>query len=282
MGVLNKLNNMAGGLAKYVLPNYLPDFIIIGAQKAGTSFLHHYLSQHPDLQGSEPKEIHYFDKKIHQGYDLSWYKRNFIRKSLKRKLYFEATPKYVYHDDIPKYLYDMNPNIKLILALREPVARAYSAWNMFFDIFNKKMPHAPDRNGGVYKYLFEGRSEFPSFKEAIEIELKLIENNESPEPSFLRRGLYGQQLKSWMKYFDEEQLLVLGFNELTSDMESSFNVVTDFLGCSPLKIDPVEMKPQNKRSYDSKMSEEERAFLENYYSGTKADVKKLLGREIDW
>lgn len=282
MAVLKELNKFADGLAKRILPSNFPDFIIIGAQKAGTSFLHHYLSQHPDLQGSDPKEIHFFDKKINQGYDYKWYKNNFLRKSFKKKLYFESTPKYVYHDEIPKYLFDINPDIKLILLLREPVVRAYSAWNMYLDFFNQKLPNVPDPNGGVYKYLIKDRAEFPSFMEAIEIELKLIENNESLEPSLLRRGLYDQQIKNWLQYFDKEQLLIMGFNELTCDSESSFKTVTDFLGCRPLKVDPVTMKPQNKRTYDSSMSEEERTFLENYYSHTKTELKKILGRDIDW
>src|SRR5690554_1848270 len=85
-----------------LLPARAPDFIIIGAQKAGTSTLHHWLDQHPGFRGSTPKEIHYFDRWVHWGRDRAWYESHFDRLTpLYRRSFrnFESTPQYLYDAD---------------------------------------------------------------------------------------------------------------------------------------------------------------------------------------
>ena len=98
--------------------SYFPDFMIIGAQKSGTSTLHFLLSQHPDLTGSKPKEIHYFDKLPEERKSLEWYKKHFSKSVFeKRRLFFESTPNYIYYGHIPAELAALNPSMKFIIML---------------------------------------------------------------------------------------------------------------------------------------------------------------------
>ena len=90
-------------------PKQKPAFIIIGPQKSGTSSLHYYLNQHPDLAGSSPKEIHYFDKWINHGYHLDWYENHFKTLSFRKKLFFESSSNYIYHESVAKYISECYP-----------------------------------------------------------------------------------------------------------------------------------------------------------------------------
>lgn len=103
----------------------LPDFIIIGAQKCGTTSLFNYLSKHPDVSLPEEKEIHFFDKFYNKG--INWYKKNFLNDGM---LTGEATPYYIYHPHVTVRISSCCPNAKLIVMLRNPIDRAYSNFSM--------------------------------------------------------------------------------------------------------------------------------------------------------
>jgi hypothetical protein len=103
-----------------------PDFMIIGAQKSGTSSLYNWLNQHPQIRGSICKELYYFNNGIHLGKDLRWYRQQFRGTAA---LHFEATPAYLYSPTACENIFRTYPNIKMIAILRNPVDRAYSAYN---------------------------------------------------------------------------------------------------------------------------------------------------------
>jgi hypothetical protein len=106
-----------------------PAFLIIGAQKAGTSSLFRYLSQHPDIRLPKRKELHFFDLQYSNGID--WYERLFPRKKIiKRQITGEASPFYLFHPLVPERVFNHYPNIRLIVLLRNPVDRAYSHFHM--------------------------------------------------------------------------------------------------------------------------------------------------------
>jgi hypothetical protein len=109
-----------------------PNFIIIGAQRCGTTSLYNYLTRHPSILPARVKEVHYFDYKSYRG--LLWYKANFPMLTHKLKRYIkqktiitgEASPFYLYHPHAFKRIAQVLPNIKLIVILRNPVDRALS------------------------------------------------------------------------------------------------------------------------------------------------------------
>src|SRR5690606_33886153 len=113
----------------------LPDFIIVGAQKAGTTSLFHYLSEHPQIISPYKKEVHYFDGGLNPEIDTfkkgeKWYRSNFPRKPKSKSIKtFEASPLYLFNPLAPQRIKDLLPNVKLIILLRDPVERAISQYH---------------------------------------------------------------------------------------------------------------------------------------------------------
>lgn len=282
----SKKNNWILGL----LPGHKPDFIIIGAQKSGTSSLHYLLQQHPGLRGSTPKEIHFFDKWVNYGHDLRWYESHFKSGIFQRKIFFESSPNYIYHEAAARRILDYKPNLKFILVLRNPADRAYSAWNMYRDFFEKGESHklksgtAPDRPSPVYEHFYKGRSYFPDFKEALAIELDIIEMGQaaSIEPAILRRGLYANQLETYFKYFQKDQFLVIGFRELFDDTEATLNKAYKFIDVKPVEFGRIKVKSRNVRSYENTMSTPDRQFLIDFYQAENDRLFKILGYRLNW
>lgn len=273
---------------KFMLPRHSPDFIIIGAQKSGTSSLHYYLNQHPELICSIPKEIHYFDRMINYGYTLKWYENHFKSLFGNNKLFFESSPNYIYHRSVANHISRYYPNIKLILILRDPVERAFSAWNMYYDmykkgrIFKKWKGRSPGEPNAIYKYFIENKSKFPHFKETIKIELDLIKENNNDEPSILRRGIYVEQIKQYYGYFNTENILIIGFKELINDTKNALDSIYDFLGVERILVETLNLKPKNQRLYDFILEDIDREFLNNYYSDYNRILFKLIGKDLDW
>lgn len=114
-------------------------FLIIGAQKCGTSSLFYYLLQHPELALPEKKEIHFFDAKHQNG--IGWYEDHFSHKKKADKQTGEATPYYLFHPLVPQRIAIHYPQIKLIVLLRSPIDRAYSHFWMIKTVIRKAWQH---------------------------------------------------------------------------------------------------------------------------------------------
>lgn len=274
-------------LLKSPLKGHRPDFMVIGAQKCGTSSLHYYLSQHPDLQRSLPKAVHYFDKWIHHGFGIDWYEAHFKSFSPAKKHFFESTQEYIYDRQAPELIRRYYPDMKMILMLRDPVDRAYSAWNMYRTMFESGYPDFSRRKGKhpgeeslIYTHLMKGRTQFPSLREAIEIERKLMETGGSDEPAILRKGLYAGQVKNYLKYFRREQFLVIGFKEFTTNTTEILEKVYRFLGVD--NDEKMSFPVKNKRPYEAAIVPEDKKFLREFYSGSDHELFSLIGRELPW
>ncbi len=266
-------------------PVHRPNFIIIGAQKAGTTTLHYYLNQHPDISGSVPKEIHFFNRDFYFGKSVESYEKHF--RGWRAKKYFEATPAYLYIPDTYKVMHDLYPDLKLIAILRDPVKRAYSAWSMYKYMFDNKrtdemIKSKPCRNGDLlYKKLYEGREVFPSCRECIDIELGLIKSGEGFEPAILRRGLYIDQLNHYWNSFGKEKILILGFNDLVKDTKNTLKKITDFLEIKDAGWSFLQKEPRNTRSYSESILESDKKFLEDFYRQPNKELFDTVGH-INW
>jgi|GEM_PF-419149 len=272
---------------KYILPGNKPDFLIIGAQKAGTTSLHYYLNQHPRLVGSRPKELRYFHKWIYHGLDINWYERNFNHIWPSDKLFFESTPDYLSCAEAAKSIAEFYPDVKLIVVLRDPVARAYSGWNMYNDFFQKKQNKinkyiAPGRESHVYKLYFENRSIFPSFKEAIDLEIAYKKKNRLVNSLILGKGLYLEQLTPFFNVFDKKQLLILGFRDLINDTEEVLQRIYDFLDVSEYPFRKMNIEPRHVRKHTMRMGDSEKCFLEQYYNKPNEELFHFLGERLNW
>jgi len=105
----------------------IPHFLVIGFPKAGTTSLHEYLSQHPRIVGSWAKETHFFSYGYHKG--INYYFKFFKFNKKKDSLYFESSPEYIYYPEALKRIKKLNPKIKLIICLRNPIDLIFSDYN---------------------------------------------------------------------------------------------------------------------------------------------------------
>lgn len=249
-----------------------PSFIIIGAQKAGTSALFSMLGQHPQIVTPAEKEVHFFDgAKIVYG-DFSTYHALFplpYRLS-SNQITFEASPSYLYNPECPQRIYDYSANIRLIAILREPVARAYSAWNMFRSFTNSSSPK--------HRKLAESRT----FEEAIAVEMKMIEQTERPaDPiAYVRRGIYVEQVQRYFQYFPRGALLILDHSDLLRMPEVCLAQL-----CRFLEIDDAfrfEIERKNVSNYESDIPEAAAEILHSFYAPHNKSLFRLLGKEFKW
>ncbi len=175
----------------------LPDFIGLGVQRGGTTWLYKKLQQHPRICfPKHRKEAHFFDRYYERG--RSWYSDIFNHCMVACK--GEITPDYLYEQKCPKRIYELLPGVKLFLILRNPIDRAYSHY--------KKE---------VRDYSFDGSfSDFAEDKEGV-----------------LERGLYYEQITRYLQFFSREQILILYFSDLNQKPDEILREVFKFLEVDP-------------------------------------------------
>ncbi|TCJ16303.1 hypothetical protein EZJ19_05210 [Parasulfuritortus cantonensis] len=277
--------NLARLARRLVERPHLPDFLVIGAQKAGTTSLHKYLRRHPGLVGSKPKELHYFDRDIHAGMTLDAYRRHFV--GPRGRLYFESTPAYLYAPDAAEHIHAGLPEVKLVVMLRDPVKRAYSAWNHYRLQFEQGAVTAPAETAArhpgdrLYETFFAGRSSFPDFRACLDLELEMIERGAGCEPAILRRGLYLPQLERYWRLFGRDRMLVLGFRDLVERPVDTLAGVTRFIGAAALDWGRFDYRPENARPYAAAMADADARFLAEYYRQANADLFEAIG-PLNW
>ena len=192
------------------------DFLIIGAQKCGTSSFYRYLTANLRASGARQKELHYFDLFHDKG--TGWYYNNFdFKRGLK---YGECTPFYLMHPAAAERAYRYNPMLKLIAILRNPVERAWSHYLM-------------NREAG---------RETLEFEKALDLEQERINstnNFEDPNSEFLHfsyaaRGCYAKQLDHWTQYFPKKQLHLVEYKQFFLNPWQEIQPVYRFLELAPL------------------------------------------------
>jgi hypothetical protein len=270
-----------------------PDFLIVGAQKSGTTALQSFLNQHPRIKCAERKEVGFFnrDKCYQQG--AAWYTRHFPRPSWPGTLLFEATPVYLYYPFVAERIFRFDPLIKLIVLLRNPVDRAFSAWNMFRQLHSDEENKAAtikeyfaDANPEVVGPLLDllNRSEFPDFEHCVGEELDALAAGrpQALEPGFVRRGLYGEQLERFYRLFPSENILVLESEQLKTLWAESLDRVARFLGLAKAAWGGTASKDRHVRQYVSRMSGETRERLREFFQPHNLKLYAMLGCEFAW
>src|SRR5215213_1565056 len=105
----------------------LPNFIIIGAQRGGTTSLYRYLTEHPSIGAAYRKEVHFFDRHFDKG--MAWYLAHFPARG-EFPIVGEASPFYLFHPAVPGRIHAAVPQARFIALLRNPIDRAYSQYHM--------------------------------------------------------------------------------------------------------------------------------------------------------
>ncbi|MDP9365630.1 MAG: sulfotransferase domain-containing protein [Chloroflexota bacterium] len=237
-----------------------PGFIIVGAQKGGTTSLHRYLTHHPDVGGALRKEVHFFSWRYDEG--LDWYLAHFPQRG-EYAFVGEASTSYLSDPDVPERVRRAVPDVRLIALLRNPIDRAYSQYQM------------------------NVRKEFEplSFEEAIAAEPDRLASASSRSDtlwrysSYLTRGLYADQLGWWFDAFPREQVLVLSSEAFFERPADCLRESLAFLGLSPWE--PAEYEVHNPGAYGD-MRPETRARLAAYFAPHNRRLHDLLGRDFGW
>ena len=196
-----------------------PDFLIVGAQKSGTTSLYRYLSEHPSILPNKSwKEVHYYNNVDNYRKGIGWYLNHFpIKYKNKNKLTFEATPNYLYFPEIPERIYRDLGNIKIIAVLRNPAERAYSAWHMYHSF--------KDNPEESLQLLYDSRT----FDQAIDDELFSGSYPSNHPYHYIDRGKYVYQIDRYYKTFPEKNVLVLNFEDLKNNLGLLLDKICDFL-----------------------------------------------------
>ena len=194
------------------------DFMVVGAQKSGTTALSGFLGEHPGIRMSEPKEVHAFDveeKALSVENIEARYASAFDGKQHNYALLGEATPIYMYFTDIARQLHNYNPKLKLIVVLRNPVERAYSHYCMERERGNEHRP----------------------FWIALALEWLRLKKDSKPRGensahrlwSYRNRGYYSHQLEAIYKVFSRDQVHVISNEALREGQDATLDKIFDFL-----------------------------------------------------
>lgn len=248
----------------------LPDFLVIGTMKGGTTSLFNYLAQHPQLQPPFRKEIKFFD--IHYTQGMGWYRAHFPMrfKMQAGTLTGEATPYYIFHPAAPERIAQTLPHVRLITLLRNPIDRAYSHYNHMLRVGRETLPfeeainREPERLAGeAEKIIADPR--YSTFKHL--------------HYSYLSRGRYIEQLNQWFELFPREQMLILSSEELYTSPALVYRKTVGFLGTAAWE--PDNFSVFKKGGYEE-MSPRLRKRLADYYRPYNEKLYAYLGTTFNW
>ncbi len=200
------------------------DFLIIGAGKSGTTSLADFISQHPDIIISDPKEPWFFDTDdYHKG--MAWYWSHYLTQYAGEKCVGEASSQTLFVPYAAERLYKTVPNAKFIAVLRNPVERAYSDWWMKYC----KGKERDDFETAIYKNFRQIESGIDFSNPSIWQEHIDSHDSQLIYKTYIDYGHYTTQLKRYLNYFREEQILTLLSDDLLSNTEETVKKVWRFL-----------------------------------------------------
>ena len=244
----------------------LPDFLILGAQKAGTTALYAYLRWHPQITGPSFKEVSFFDRHYARG--ERWYRAHL---PVRRKgVVGEASPSYLFHPLAPERVARMLPNARLIALLRNPVDRAFSHYQHEVALgreqlsFEEALAREDERMQGEVERMLRDAAYF---------------SHAWWNYTYAARGRYAEQLERWFEAFPREQVLVLLTDELAADTAGAYRRVLDFLGVDVRELDAYPRIFE--REYGG-MDPATRTRLEGEFAQPNRRLAELLGREPPW
>lgn len=247
-------------------------FLIAGVQKAGTSSLHGYLREHPDLYLPEKKELHFFDNEEIEWGNIQRGSRVLLQRTRKvdpyakyheefeggeqEKTWGEATPIYLYWKECMSRIKNYNQKMRIVIILRNPITRAFSQWNM------------------EYSRGLESRE----FYEALQQELlcrNLMPEYQHRIQSYISRGHYISQLKRMWDCFDRDQTLIIKQEDLMQRPEEMLAKVYRHIGVKV--VQPSSRRLDHAIPYRSQMPAAARELLLKEFENEIGELERMLG-----
>jgi flagellar biosynthesis GTPase FlhF len=256
----------------------LPDFVIIGERKCGTTFLYHLLGQHPLVEPAASKELHFFDALFDEG--IEWYRQCFPAprwEDGRRTITGEASP-YMANRPAPERMAKVVPEARLIALLRNPVERTYSDYQM---VTRKDREHKTFEEAIGLREPAEAGEARTVGKEGVNSEGE--DANLDDDSEYLSRSRYAEHLLRWSEFFPREQMLVLKCEDFFDNPKQTLKVVLEFLGLPEWEPEPSKL--ENKRNagrYEDDMDPETRRRLEEYFEPHNRRLYDFLGKDFGW
>ena len=243
-----------------------PDFLIIGTQKGGSTSLYRYLTAHPKVRSAAIKEIHYFS--YYHACPESWYRAHFAPSFWLKARGLqtgEASVSHLHVPGAPERVAASAPGAKLIVMLRNPVARAFSHYQMSVEQGHETLPFAeavalePERLQRERELLGDAAfSHGPSHR----------------YHSYLLRGHYAEQLERWFAHFPREQFLILSSETFFKNPSETYHDVLNFLDLP--EMDLPSYRQLNKAAARPAFPADLREQLDLYFAPHNARLEALL------
>lgn len=250
----------------------LPNFLILGTQKGGSTSLYDHIGLHPDVAVSPRKEIHYFSEDHQRG--EYWYRMFFPFKRSSLTFCGEASPYYIVDPHAAGRIKELIPDCRLIVLLRNPVERAISHYYHNF------------KKGRDPLSLIEALQQEPS---RIGDEWTTILNDKSYSSqvhkvySYCHRGKYAEQLQRYFEHFDREQILVIDSDDFFSQPQETMRIVFDFIGArQPSKDYFEQLKPKNVNPLKKDVDVTAYRYLLDYYQNPNQELYRITGVNFNW
>ena len=243
------------------------NFVVAGVQKAGTTALHDFLAQHPHVALLRDQALHFFDKEEHfsssraslvtepdydvllENFDSGW----------RWRVAGEVTADYLYYPRALERIARYNPDMKVIVSLRNPVERAFSQWNM-------------RREKG---------QEPLEFIDALKRDEEIGIWRGPRGNAYLARSLYVSQLEKVFQLFPREQVFIIKYENFRADPSLLLDRMFDFLGVR--RKSHLKNRQRNVGSYSRKLTSEERDYADRIFEQDITKVEVLLGWDCsDW
>jgi len=251
----------------------LPDFVLIGAPKAGTTSFYDLLTQHPLVERAAVKELHFFNDLFGEG--VEWYRRCFPTprwKDGRRTITGEASPIYLTRPHAAKRMSQTIPQARFIALLRNPVDRAYSHYQMLVRrgyeplTFEKAIEAEEARSRGE-------RDKLPEDEHYTVVNLGRF--------SYLSRSLYVDQLVRWFEFIGNEQTLVLKSEDYFESPQETMRLVLDFIDLPDWEPETWEVRSKYGK-VKQQMNPSTRRRLEEYFEPHNRRLYELLGKDFGW
>jgi hypothetical protein len=244
------------------------DFIIVGAQKTGTTALFRMLKKHQNIFSPQRKELHFFDN----DYAIDWacpdytsYESNFVDKT-DGQVAGEATPIYSYWPPCVERIKAYNPDIKLILCIRDSAERAFSHWSMEF----ARQLETMEFSGAIR----QGRERVGHGQHSLDGHHRYF--------SYIERGFYARQISNILIHFPKEQLLVVTFDAFQRDLNNFLDTICRFL-CVPQFSNYPKGRSLSQMKADpavKSLDQREREYLLTLFEGDIRETQELTGLDL--
>lgn len=250
-------------------PRMRPELLIIGAQKSGTTALYQMLARHPQVRCPVRKELDFFAHEEEYAQGMEHYLAHFPRKPFRliRRITLEASPSYLYAAErcAPRIAQAL-PSAICVALLRDPVKRAYSAWNMYRGF----------KGNAKLDYLHDPRS----FQQAVDDEL--ADRSSNGNHMYLDRGKYAGQLATYLKVLREGKLFVHSYKDLKKKPAALVNDLCTALDIEPLPADhPAFSLKAGVLPYQERLDEGLAKELYQYFAPEMIKLREVLGYDLD-